>query len=225
VRDDDIIETDVAPYVENKVQWLSWFRTVAGFREDLVNMNNHNNYIHGTNGPNPADSGNLFKNIPEPKLSLIFGPRAKTEFYLSGGISYHTDDVRGATSNIDPLTGTKTDIFGSPVGPCLSIARADGAEVGVRTLMVTNLQSTLTFWVLRLQSDEVFDGDSGTDEPTTDADLRKGVEWANYFIRRPNGRRWTRILPTPRPISWATTSPARVARTSPKPPGGLFRAT
>ncbi len=181
VRDDDVIETDVAPYVENKVQWLPWFRTVEGFREDLVNMNNHNIYTYGTNGPDPADSGNLFKNIPEPKLSLIFGPWAKTEFYLNGGISYHTDDVRGATTDLDPLTGTKIDVFGNPVGPCLSIARADGAEVGVRTLIVPHLQSTLTFWALRLQSDEVFDGDTGTDEPTTDADLRKGVEWANYY--------------------------------------------
>ena len=146
-----------------------------------MNQNVTNLYTYATNGPNPADSGNLFKNVPEPKLSSIFGPWAETEFYLNGGISYHTDDARGATTTEDPLLGGKTDIFGDPVAPCLMIARADGAEVGARTLIVPGLQSSLTFWVLRLQSEEVFDGDSGTDEPSPDPDVRKGVEWANYY--------------------------------------------
>ena len=77
VRDDNIVETDLAPYVENKMQWLPWFRTVAGFRFDFMNFNNTNNYTYATGGPQPADSGNLLRAIPEPKLSLIFGPWAK----------------------------------------------------------------------------------------------------------------------------------------------------
>ncbi len=32
-RDDNVVETDLAPYFENKIQWLPWFRTVAGFRD------------------------------------------------------------------------------------------------------------------------------------------------------------------------------------------------
>jgi hypothetical protein len=181
VRDDDIVETDLAPYVENKIQWLSWFRTVAGFRYDFMNFDNKNLYTYASNGPQPADSGDLFKIVPEPKLSLIFGPWAKTEFYLNGGMSYHTDDTRGATTHLDPLTGTTTNIFGYPVLPVLAVARGEGAEVGVRTLAVPNLQSTLTFWMLKLQSEEVFDGDAGTDVPSPYQDLRKGVEFANYY--------------------------------------------
>ncbi len=181
VRDDNIVETDLAPYVENKMQWLPWFRTVAGFRFDLMNFNNTNNYTYATNGPQPADTENLFRAIPEPKLSLIFGPWAKTEFYLNGGLGYHTDDTRGATTHIDPLTGTTTNIFGDPVSPALAVAYTQGAEVGVRTTAIPNLQSSLTFWVLRLQSEEVFDGDAGTDEPSPYPDIRKGIEFANYW--------------------------------------------
>jgi hypothetical protein len=181
VRDDDIVETDLAPYFENKVQWLPWFRTVAGFRYDFMNFDNKNRYTYATNGPQPADTADLFRAVPEPKLSLIFGPWAKTEFYLNGGLSYHTDDARGATTHIDPLTGTTTNIFGQFVQPALPVAHSEGAEVGVRTLAIPNLQSSLTFWALKLQSEMIFDGDAGTDEPSPYKDLRKGVEWANYY--------------------------------------------
>ena len=112
---------------------------------------------------------------------MIFGPWAKTEFYLNAGMSFHTDDARGDTTTRDPLTGTTTSILGDPVVRALPIARTEGAEVGVRTLVIPNLQSTLTFWVLRLDSELIFDGDTGTDEPSPYADIRKGVEWANYY--------------------------------------------
>ena len=174
VRDDNIVETDVAPYFENKIQWQPWFRTVAGLRYDFINFDNKNNFTYFTNGPNPADSGDRFEYAPEPKLSLIFGPWAKTEFYLNGGMGFHTDDARGANTTQDPLTR-------QPVERALPIAQTIGAEVGVRTLAIPNLQSTLTFWALRLQSELVWDGDSGTTVPSPDPDLRKGVELANYY--------------------------------------------
>ncbi|MGO9375177.1 MAG: TonB-dependent receptor [Syntrophobacteraceae bacterium] len=173
-RTDDVVETDVAPYFENKIQWLSWFRTVIGFREDTINFNNKNTFTFFTNGPNPADSGDRLRSTPEPKLSLIFGPWAKTEFYLNGGMGFHTDDARGANTTEDPKTGL-------PVDRALPIAQTEGAEVGVRTLAVPNLQSTLTAWVLRLQSELVFDGDIGTNVPSPDPSIRMGLEWANYY--------------------------------------------
>ncbi len=182
VRDDDVVETNVAPYFENKVQWLPWFRTVIGFREDFMNFDNKNNYTYASNGPQPADTEDLFRPVPEPKFSLIFGPWTKTEFYLNGGMGYHTDDARGATTHIDPLTGTTTNIFGQSIlPPARPVAQSEGAEVGVRTLIIPNLQSSLTLWALKLQSEEVFDGDAGTDEPSPWWDLRKGVEFANYY--------------------------------------------
>ena len=89
-------------------------------------------------------------------------------------MGFHTDDARGVNTYIDPQTGL-------PVEPALPIAQSEGAEVGVRTLAVPNLQSTFTFWVLRLQSELVFDGDIGTDVPSPYHSLREGLEWANYY--------------------------------------------
>ena len=173
-RDDDVVETDLAPYFENKIQWLPWFRTVAGFRADCINFDNRNLFTYFTNGPNPADSGNRFAVAPEPKLALIFGPWAKTEFYLNGGLGFHTDDARGANTTEDPKTG-------QPVERALPIAQTMGAEVGVRTLAVRDLQSTLTFWALELQSELVFDGDIGTNVASPYHSVREGLEWANYY--------------------------------------------
>jgi hypothetical protein len=181
VRDDDIYETDLGPYFENKVQWLPWFRTVAGIRGDFINFDNKNLYTYATKGPNPQDTEDLFKMQPQPKLSLIFGPWCKTEFYLNGGLGFHTDDARGDTSARDPLTGTANSLLFGPVQKALAIAQTEGAEVGVRTLAIPNVQSTLTFWALRLQSELIFNGDTGTDEPSPYPDLRRGVEFANYW--------------------------------------------
>ena len=136
--------------------------------------------------PNPLDTADLLRAIPEPKLSLIFGPWAKTEFYLNAGMSYHTDDARGATTHADPLTGTTTSILGEPVGPVLPVAKSEGGEVGVRTLIIPNLQSSLTFWVLRLQSEEVFDGDQARTYPVLTPISARGSN-LQTTIRRPNG--------------------------------------
>jgi hypothetical protein len=35
---------------------------------------------------------------------LIFGPWANTEFYVQGGFSYHTNDVRGSTQLYEPVS-------------------------------------------------------------------------------------------------------------------------
>jgi len=181
VRDDNVLETDVAPYYENKIQWLPWFRSVEGFRADFINFDNKNNYTYASKGPQPQDTEDLFRIQPEPKLSLIFGPWYKTELYLNGGLGFHTDDARGATTGADPLLGGSTNIFGQPVQKALPVAQTEGAEVGVRTLIIPNLQSSVTFWALKLKSELIFNGDTGTDEPSPYSDLRRGVEFANYY--------------------------------------------
>jgi hypothetical protein len=181
VRDDDIYETDAAPYYENKVQWLSWFRSVEGLRFDFINFDNRNNYTYATKGPQPQDSEDLLRVQPEPKLSLIFGPWCKTEFYLNGGLGFHTDDARGDTTARDALTGTTNTILFGPVEKALPVAQTEGGEIGVRTLIIPNLQSTLTWWALKLRSELIFDGDAGTDIPSPYQDVRRGVEFANYY--------------------------------------------
>ena len=55
-----------------------------------------------------------------------------------------------------------------------------GAEIGVRTLAVPGLQSTLSLWWLDIDSELVFVGDAGTTEASRPS-RRYGIEWANYY--------------------------------------------
>jgi hypothetical protein len=83
-------------YVENKIQWANKFRSVVGLRGD-----EDKGVV--TSFSDPRNSGSATKFMPGPKLSLIFGPWSKTEFYVQGGFSFHSNDVRDATQNYEPV--------------------------------------------------------------------------------------------------------------------------
>ena len=88
------------------------------------------------------------------------------------GEGLHSNDARGTTITQNP-DGTSAD----RVTP---LVRAKGAELGVRTVAIPHLQSTLTVWSLNLASELVFNGDVGATEPSRPSH-REGIEWANYF--------------------------------------------
>ena len=93
----DLTDTQVGIYYENKIQWAEKFRSVAALRGDL-------DYFDVTSLSNPTNSGTASTFLPSPKLSLIFGPWAKTEFYVQGGYSFHSNDGRGATQTQEPIS-------------------------------------------------------------------------------------------------------------------------
>ena len=57
-------------------------------------------------------------------------------------------------------------------------------EVGVRTVALSHLQSTLSLWMLGLDSELVYNGDAGATEPGP-ASGRYGIEFANYYAPKP----------------------------------------
>jgi hypothetical protein len=107
-----------------------------------------------------------------PKAGVTLGPWKATEFYVNAGEGLHSNDARGTTIRQNP-DGTAAD----RVTP---LVRAKGAELGVRTVAIPHLQSTLSVWTLNLASELVFNGDVGATEPSRPSH-REGIEWANYF--------------------------------------------
>ncbi|MFO0795620.1 MAG: TonB-dependent receptor [Candidatus Brocadiaceae bacterium] len=164
-RADDVWEASFSPYVENKVKWADTFRAVCGLRMDYYHFDVNSNL--------PVNSGSRDDAIVSPKGSLVFGPWAKTEYYLSGGLGFHSNDGRGVTQRVDPTTG-------DPVKPADPLVRTYGAEIGARTTVVNGLQSTLALWLLDTDSELVFTGDAGTTEASAPS-RRYGVEWTNYY--------------------------------------------
>ena len=73
----------------------------------------------------------------------------------------------------------------APKGGVTPPVKSKGAEIGLRTTVVPDLQSTLTLWMLDLDSELVFDGDAADNEPSGPSQ-RWGVEVGNS-TRRPPG--------------------------------------
>ena len=165
-RADHVVESSAGVYLENNTRWAEKFRTVAGIRQDF--------YRFDVNGDNPANSGKLSDRITSPKLSLIFGPWAKTEYYFNAGSGFHSNDARGTTITVDPKDPAISQDRVSP------LARSKGVEVGVRTEIIPGLQSSLAVYRLVSDSELLFVGDAGSTEASRPS-RRIGIEFNNYY--------------------------------------------
>ncbi|MEO7083903.1 MAG: TonB-dependent receptor [Gemmatimonadaceae bacterium] len=168
--EDRVDENRAALFFENQTQLAPWLRSIAGLRVERYDFSVASNTI--------ANSGNGSTMLGLPKLTLVAGPWSETEFFANVGEGFHSNDVRGATERVDPSTGESV----SPVTP---LVRGVGAEVGVRSDRISNLQTSLSLWSLHLGSELVFSGDEGTTEAGRPSE-RVGVEWASQYT--PN--RW-----------------------------------
>jgi hypothetical protein len=164
-REDDVVQGSVGIYAANELQWTPWFRSVVGLRYDR--------YRFDVTSSTPENSGDVTSGITSPKLSLIFGPWNDTELFVNGGYGFHSNDARGVTARVDPLTG-------DPIDSATPLVRSRGAELGVRTEALADVQSSLALWYLTLDSELAFVGDAGTTEAGRPS-RRYGVEWNNRW--------------------------------------------
>ena len=165
-QESTVRQTSAALYAENATQWLPKLRSVAGLRADRFDFDVRSSIA--------ANSGKAHASLVSPKLSLIFGPWSKTEYFINAGEGYHSNDARGATATVAPKEGT-------PIDPVKPLVRSRGGELGIRTEAVAGLQSSLALWQLELDSELVFSGDAGDTQPSR-ASKRTGIEWNNHYI-------------------------------------------
>ena len=172
-QEDHLIDMQPGFYAENRVQWADKFRSVAALRGDLE-------YFNVTSLVASANSGTASKVLPSPKLSLVFGPWSNTEFYAQGGFSFHSNDGRGTTQTVQPVSGENPypNTSATPIPPLIA---TKGAEIGMRALAVPHLQSTLSVWYLHSASELQQSGDTGGTTASKQPSDRYGVEWANYY--------------------------------------------
>jgi hypothetical protein len=165
VRQDDVRESGTGVYVETESRWTDRVRTVLGTRADAYNFD--------VLSDRAVNAGRRTAAIVSPKASLIFTPTAASEIYVSGGMGFHSNDARGTTISVDPSTGARV----APVAP---LVRSRGAELGLRLAPVAGLRSTLSAWMLDLDSELLFTGDAGSTEPAAGS-RRLGVTLANFY--------------------------------------------
>ncbi len=159
-------ETSAGLYAENATAWTPWFRSVVGFRVDRFHFDVASSIAE--------NSGTRSAGIGTPKLSLVFGPWTKTEFFVNYGNGFHSNDARGVTETITPKERLPAEA--SP-----PLVRTQGSELGLRTEIVPGLQTSLALWQLRLGSELVFSGDAG-DTEASGASRRYGLELNNHYV-------------------------------------------
>ncbi|HMK24155.1 MAG TPA: TonB-dependent receptor plug domain-containing protein [Terriglobales bacterium] len=173
-QDAGVVESKGAVYVENSTAWTGAVRTVLGLREDEFDldvrdkMRNPDGSCNLTSDPLGCNEGTVRANIFSPKFGLILGPWAETSYYITLANGYHSNDARGVTRS-----GQNPDV--PPVTP---LTRATSAELGIATNPLPPWHTTLDVFLLKLQSELVFDGDAGVTAPSG-ATTRTGVEWGN----------------------------------------------
>ncbi|MEQ1728312.1 MAG: TonB-dependent receptor [Vicinamibacterales bacterium] len=156
--------SSLGAYAQTELEWTPRFRMTAGLRAD----GSH----YRVDALDLVNSGTASAGLVSPKGGLTFGPWRGTEFYANGGFGFHSNNALGTTIT--------SDADGNPVERVTPLVRANGAELGMRSVLVPHLQTTVSWWGLRLGSELVYNGDLGATEPGP-ASERHGVEVANYY--------------------------------------------
>ena len=159
-RQDDVRQLSAAAFAQSAVQWSPVLRTVAGVR--MVH------YRFDVRSHLDVNSGQRAAALVTPHVSLVAGPFAGTEIFANAGGGFHSNDGRGTTASVDPvsLQGIST------VDP---LVRTRGGEIGIRTMSVPRTLLTAALWTLDIDSELLFVGDAGVTDATRPSH-RRGVE-------------------------------------------------
>ncbi|MEG2045532.1 MAG: TonB-dependent receptor [Comamonas sp.] len=166
VRADKVRQTQLGLYAQSEVQLTPWLRTVVGLRGDTFRFDVNSQ-------GQPLNSGKASAHQISPKFALIAGPWKDTEFFLNAGKGFHSNDARGVTGRLDPRTGDAVD-------PAPGIVPSRGWEIGARTEALADLQTSVSYWHLKSNSELIYVGDAGTTEASL-ASRRHGVEINNRW--------------------------------------------
>ena len=169
-REDKVRETLLGLYGQTAVELTPWLRGIVGLRADQVRFRVDSLTL-------AANSGRSSDSQLSPKLSLIAGPWAKTEFFFNAGRGMHSNDARGTTARIDPKTG-------DPVDTVPGLVESRGLELGTRSEWLPGLTTSLALWQLDFDSELVYVGDAGATEASRPS-KRRGVEWNNRWAPLP----------------------------------------
>ena len=164
-REDHIVETSGAVYLENATMWNDALRTVVGVRA--------NNYRFDVDGDRLENAGRAHDTLVTPTLSVAYAPWKHTELYLNYGHGFHSNDARGTVASVDPKTL-------DPVDRTPGLVRSRGMELGLRTVAIPKMETTVSLYRLDFDSELTYIGDAGNTE-AGDPSRRYGIELSNIY--------------------------------------------
>lgn len=171
VRNDTVSSTSYSGYAKARTE-LGHLRFEAGLRLDTLDVT--------VTAARLKNSGTAQDTIFSPSASLAYRLSDQVELYANYGEGFHSNDARGATINIDPLSG-------APVDQVPLLVKSRGAELGFRYETASLKAAVVGFW-LNLESELVYVGDAGTVE-AQGGSSRFGVEASIYW----QANRWASL--------------------------------
>lgn len=165
IRQDTLKQTSYSSFWESKFLLTPKFEATVGVRYDYFNSNVTSN----TN----ANSGKANDDLVSLKASLNYRFNSVLATYANWGQSFHSNDARGSSISIDPITG-------EPANKVDLLVKSEGAEIGLRFADEQKFNISAALWWLTLDSELLFVGDAGNTEPS-DASKRYGLEMSAYY--------------------------------------------
>lgn len=138
----NIAETNWAGYINETFKFSEKVLLGAGLRYDYF-WNRYRDQLNNSQGKATAS-------IVSPKLNLHYNLNNKTQFYVSGGKGFHSNDTRVAV----PQNGLEV------------LPAAWGADVGTVLKPAKNLFINTALWCLWLEQEFIYVGDEGVVEPS-----------------------------------------------------------
>jgi hypothetical protein len=175
VRRDAVDELSAALYWQSEIRMSERLRSSLGLRYDSYSFDVASNL--------PVNSGKPEDAIASAKWKLNFTLNDYWDAHAGIGQGFHSNDARGATIKLDPVTG-------DPVAPVDPLVRSQGAELGLQFHLGEQLNTSFTLWTLEQDSELLFIGDTGTTEAAR-ASRRGGYELTAYYRFNQN---WTADL-------------------------------
>lgn len=165
VREDSVDEYSLALFWTAEMDLADNLSANIGARYDYLNVD--------VDSDKAANSGSDDDAITSLSAGLQYDFDQQWTGYFNLGQSFHSNDARGATITIDPVSL-------EPATPVDLLVRGNGAEAGIRFFDVGRLNMSLGVWALELDSELLFVGDAGNTEAGR-ASRRMGVEFTSYY--------------------------------------------
>ena len=173
-RSDEVQESSIGLYWENRIEWTERVRSITGLRYDYYHFDVSDQVGVNNQGVDLSiNSGSADDGLASLKGSLIYTFSDHWEGYLSAGQGFHSNDARGATIRVDPETG-------NPVDAVDPLVQSLGYEIGARGFIGDRINTSFTLWALELDSELLFVGDAGNTEASRGS-RRKGLELTAYY--------------------------------------------
>lgn len=165
VREDSVEEASTGIFAQSTLSVTDKFSTHIGGRYDYFSVDVNSNINE--------NSGDASQGKFSLKAGATYLFSERFEGFINAGQGFHSNDARGATLRIDPVTR-------EPAEAVELIVPSKGAEIGVRLFDQQRFNISTSLWYLESESELIFIGDAGHNEASR-ASRRTGAEIASYF--------------------------------------------